>query len=63
MVKAEFHPEFVRFVLKHRSADEVPDLTAWPHSEADFLRVRKKIREAMVVIQETPSDAPPPVDG
>lgn len=62
MTKAEFHPEFIRFVLKHHAEEAVPDLSAWPHSEADFLRVRGKIREVMVELKRAPGEGGPPVD-
>jgi hypothetical protein len=53
MTKAEFHPEFIRFVLKNVDADaKVVDLSAWPHSVADFERVQKKVKEIMKVLND-----------
>jgi hypothetical protein len=51
-MKAEDHPAFIFFVIRNRSAAEVPCLQAWPHSEIDFLRVRKKVDEAMIELEK-----------
>jgi hypothetical protein len=53
LTKAEFHPEFIRFVLNNVNADaKVVDLSAWPHSVNDFERVQKKVKEIMKVLND-----------
>lgn len=47
MSRAELHPDFVHFVVKHKDDEEIPDLASWPYVKDDFIRVRKKIREAI----------------